>query len=205
MVNNQYRERYRLSKLNDLLLDEWVDLCRKSLVKPGRGLQFWKLRKFAEKYDLTITDTSDLNKFGCEVRPRRKQLITGVHFAFFDHPIYRPKHELWEKVRDWIEKNGNEVTDCPGCADCRRKVSPPVEFRYPDANNYQGTPAYLRDLISQTGMTMEDCADACGVKLRAMQRYCSHREASQHPYSLEFAMECLAAKMGTLGHDAHRH
>lgn len=63
----------------------------------------------------------------------------------------------------------------------------------PNASTYKPDPAYLRELIEQSGLTQEKAALRIGVSVRAMRNYLSETAGRQAPYPVQFALECLAS------------
>jgi len=65
----------------------------------------------------------------------------------------------------------------------------------PNACLYNPDPNYLRQLVSLTGLSQENCARALGVAPRTFRYYLStaadHQDA---PYTVQFALESLAAR-----------
>lgn len=63
---------------------------------------------------------------------------------------------------------------------------------YPDAKEYNPDPDYLRDLVAVIGWTQAEIAGQIGVPVRTFRDYLSLKHPSQAPYSVQFAIECLA-------------
>lgn len=66
----------------------------------------------------------------------------------------------------------------------------------PDPTRYDPRPEHIRALVSRTGLTQTQCAQAIGITPRAMRFYLAAQSAKNHrkpPYILQFALECLAA------------
>jgi predicted transcriptional regulator len=64
----------------------------------------------------------------------------------------------------------------------------------PDATKHNPDAAYLRELVSKSGKTQEECAELVGVSARMMRYYLSTTTATFRPasYTVQFALECLA-------------
>lgn len=63
----------------------------------------------------------------------------------------------------------------------------------PDASQHDPSPEYIRALLSATGMTGREVAQAIGVSPRMLRYYIA--ESGAHcpaPYAVQFALESLA-------------
>lgn len=68
----------------------------------------------------------------------------------------------------------------------------------PDASQHNPAPAYLRGLIERAGLSQRAAARQIGVPERTMRQYLADRDAStatDAPYPVQFALECLAAEV----------
>lgn len=67
----------------------------------------------------------------------------------------------------------------------------------PNANNHNPAPRYLRGLLEQAGLTQRQAAQQLGISDRVMRYYLSDEASESYraaPYTVQFALECLAAE-----------
>lgn len=67
----------------------------------------------------------------------------------------------------------------------------------PNASNHNPDPRYLRGLLDRAGITQRRAAQMLGITDRAMRYYLSDESSATHrhaPYTVQFAMECLAGE-----------
>lgn len=72
-----------------------------------------------------------------------------------------------------------------------------MSIKKPNPANYNPDPDYLRLLIKDAGLTQEQAAKQIGVSQRALGYYLASRSNKEYrvaPYSVQFALECLAEK-----------
>ena len=162
-----------------------------------RAPGFYRLVKAAARKGLTLTDGSNLDEHRALIQAPHGQLLDGQHVLTLTQPATAKKGDLWRQVSDTLQHAAHHLAPCetPRCPDCNptRKTKPAPELRVPDPSGYQGTTRYLRDLISASGLSIAQAADAIGIKLRTLQDYVSDRARSRHPYPIEFALECVVA------------
>lgn len=66
----------------------------------------------------------------------------------------------------------------------------------PNASHHNPDPRYLRGLLDQAGISQRKAAELIGISDRAMRYYLSdedHQTYRAAPYTVQFALECLAA------------
>lgn len=67
----------------------------------------------------------------------------------------------------------------------------------PNASLHSPSPDYLRDLLSNSGLSQRKAADLLGISDRMMRYYLADQGSEQHrkaPYLVQFGLECLAAR-----------
>ncbi|MDH0894376.1 MULTISPECIES: hypothetical protein [unclassified Pseudomonas] len=65
----------------------------------------------------------------------------------------------------------------------------------PDASNHNPDPRYLRGLLEIAGISQRQAAQLIGISARAMRYYLSDEASDSYraaPYTVQFALECLA-------------
>ncbi|MCQ4256295.1 hypothetical protein [Stutzerimonas stutzeri] len=68
-------------------------------------------------------------------------------------------------------------------------------MKKPDASNHNPDPRYLRGLLEQAGVTQRQAAQFLGISDRVMRYYLSDEASESYraaPYTVQFALECLA-------------
>lgn len=73
----------------------------------------------------------------------------------------------------------------------------------PDSNLHNPNAAYLRALISRTGLSQQAIARRIGVSPRRMRAYLSANAGAPAPYLVQFALEALAAAAGAADSAKH--
>lgn len=67
-------------------------------------------------------------------------------------------------------------------------------MKKPDFAKHNPDPAYVRKLLDRAGLSQREAARILGVTDRAMRFWCSDdKDAPDIPYTVQFALECLAA------------
>ena len=64
----------------------------------------------------------------------------------------------------------------------------------PDAKKHNPDPAYLRELLEQSGLNQRQAAEAIGITSRALRYYLADTSSDTYraaPYPVQFALECL--------------
>lgn len=67
----------------------------------------------------------------------------------------------------------------------------------PDRSLHNPDPRYLRGLLERAGLSQRKAAELIGITDRAMRYYLSDVGSNGYraaPYTVQFALECLAAK-----------
>ena len=68
----------------------------------------------------------------------------------------------------------------------------------PDAKNHNPDPIYLRDLITQAGISQREAARRLGIGERIMRAYLADSNkttAQRAPYPVQYALEQLASRV----------
>lgn len=67
--------------------------------------------------------------------------------------------------------------------------------RKPDASDHNPDPHYLRGLVEQSGVSQRQAAELLGLSWEGFRNYLrdtNHRLYRTAPYTVQFALECLA-------------
>ncbi|SDK41238.1 hypothetical protein SAMN05216189_103747 [Pseudomonas delhiensis] len=67
--------------------------------------------------------------------------------------------------------------------------------RKPDASNHNPNPRYLRGLVERSGKSQRQAAELLGLSWEGFRNYLrdeSHPLHRSAPYTVQFALECLA-------------
>ncbi len=175
----------------------------------NRRIQIHQVKSAAKRHGMNIVDeSSGSGIYRAILTTPENYNINVYHIINIESSKEIGKVQFWCNVIDLIEEYSKRIkpcstTQCDSWQDnhCthwnKDATEEEIDFKRtlkslkPNPKKFNPDPDYMRSLIKQSEMTVEQCADAIGVSAGTLRAYTVRSSLNKYQYLVQFAIECL--------------